>query len=124
MLRSVRQLYKQSCNSEAIERARALLLASPLVRRLLRDREAVADALGWCGWTLAAGALLYIAWEIGGFSVLVGQGPLLSPPALQAPMRAAATEPQAGGCTQASLNRSTGQTKAASCQAQRAQGVD
>jgi len=124
MLRPVRRFYDQNCNSDALKRARAIVLASPLVRRLLRDQEAVADALGWCGWALAASALLLIAWEVGGFGVLMGQGPLLGPPALQASERAAATEPQAGGCTQVFLNRSTGQTKAGNCQALRAQGAD
>jgi hypothetical protein len=57
---------------EAIARARALLLALPLVRRLADDREALDEALGWCAWALAGAIALYAMWVIGGFGVLVG----------------------------------------------------
>jgi len=107
------ETYEQAFNSQGLERARAALLASPAVRALMRNREAVRDALGWGGWVLVGGVVLFAAWEIGGFGVLVGQ-PLL-PPAVWEPARPASADAEAGGCTQAALDRSTGLTISIAC---------
>jgi hypothetical protein len=115
MLQTLRQLYDRGLHSAAVARARAALSASPLVVTLVRNREAVSDAAGWCGWVLAGGVVLFASWELGGFGVLIGQEPL-GPPAVHQPPRTMPAEAQAGGCTQASLNRTTGRTTAANCQ--------
>jgi hypothetical protein len=119
MLQTLRQLYDQGLHSAAVGRALALLSASPLIGKLVRNREAVSDAAGWCGWVLAGGVVLFASWELGGFGVLVGEEPHQEPPgppAVRQPARTAPAEAQAEGCTQASLNRATGTTTAANCQ--------
>ncbi len=120
MLQTLLQTFRHLCDRrfqrEAIERARASLRASPLVRKVCGDREAVRDALGWLGWALAGALLLLAAWRIGGFGVLVGQGPSVVPAPRQQVVRVVPAEVRAEGCTQASLNRTTGRTTAAKCQ--------
>jgi hypothetical protein len=115
MLQTLRQLYDQGWHGEAIERARAVFRASPLVREIARNREAARDAVAWFGWGLAGSVVLFAAWELGGFAVLVGQQPA-DPPAVHEPGRMVPAQAEAGGCTQASLNRATGRTTAANCQ--------
>ena len=111
----LRQVYDESSRSEAVERACSALRAAPLVGRLARDREAVGDALAWCGWVLAGGVVLFASWELGGFAVLVGQE-APDPPALHQTADTASAQAEDGGCTQASLDRVTRKTTAATCQ--------
>ena len=119
MLQALRHLYGQvhdkGLHWKAFERARAALCASRLARKLARNREAVSETLGWCGWAVGASIVLLASWEIGGFAVLVSQEPLLRPPAFREATRAAAAQDQAGGCTQASLDRATGLTTPSNC---------
>jgi len=119
MLQAVRHRHQISFRGRPIERVRAALAGSPLVRGLVRRRQAVTDALGWCGWVLAGGAALFASWELGGFSVLLGQEPL-SPPAVHRPAnldpsRAPTDGP--AGCTQAPIDRATGLTIPVDCPA-------
>jgi hypothetical protein len=119
MLRTLRHLYEQVYDQglhwKAFERTRAALYASTLARKLARNREAVSETLGWCGWAVGACIVLIASWELGGFAVLVSQEPMLRPPAFREAARAAPAQGQAGGCTQASLDRTTGLTTPSSC---------
>jgi hypothetical protein len=72
MLQMLRRLREQDVWRAAAERAGAALLAFPLVRKLASDRDALADALGWCAWGLAGAVALCAIWVVGGFGVLVG----------------------------------------------------
>lgn len=79
------------------------------------------QALGLCGWALAGGAAMFAIWELGNFSVLIGNAPL-HPAAVseEAPpsgaFRPAGESRDTGdGCTQAPIDRSSGQTTPADC---------
>ncbi len=72
MLQMLRRLREQDVSRAAAERAGDALLAFPLVRKLANDRDALADALGWCAWGLAGAVALYALWVVGGFGVLIG----------------------------------------------------
>lgn len=119
MLQTLRHLYgrvyDQGLRWKAFERARAALCASPLGRKLARNREAVSETLGWCGWAVGACIVLIASWELGGFAALVSQEPLLRPPAFREAVRATPAQGQSGGCTQVSLNRATGLTTPSNC---------
>lgn len=88
--------------------------------RALERPTGASKVLGFCGWALSGGVALFAIWEIGNFSVLVGNAPLLpgarheaTPPALYRP--AGGSMDADGGCTQAPIDRSTGQTTPADC---------
>lgn len=119
MLQTLRHLYGQAYGQglrwKAFERTRAALRATPLARKLARNREAVRETLGWCGWAVGACMVLIASWELGGFAVLVSQEPLLRPPAFHEAARAAPARGHADGCTQASLDRATGLTTPSNC---------
>jgi hypothetical protein len=119
MLQTLRQLYGQvydhGVHWKAFERARAGLYAFPLGRKLARNREVVSETLGWFGWAVGACMVLIAAWELGGFAVLVSQEPLLRPPAFREAAGAAPAQGLSGGCTQASLDRTTGLTTPGIC---------
>ncbi len=76
--------------------------------------------LGFCGWALAGGTAFFAIWELGNFSVLIGNSPLLPAAVREAPP-AGAFRPAGGpqetdsGCTQAPIDRSSGQTTPADC---------
>jgi hypothetical protein len=97
----------------------------PLRRRqdaALERRTGLARIVGLCGWALAGGAASLAIWEIGNFSVLVGNSPLLPAVTRDAPAPgvfrpAGGPEEPAGGCTQAPIDRATGQTVPADCHA-------
>lgn len=113
MLQAVERLYRQVVRSEAFERARAALMAHPLARKLARNKLEITEALGWGGWGLAGGFVLFASWELVGFSALIGHhrlgAPEFQPPALIEPA------PAEAGCTQALLNRTTGVTVPGDC---------
>ena len=113
MLQMLRKLREQDGWRAAVGRASATLRAAPLVRKLAGDRDALDDALRWCAWGLAGAVALYALWVVGGFGVLVAQGPDASQH--QKVVRIAPAEVRAQGCTEASLNRATGRTRAAEC---------
>jgi hypothetical protein len=62
----------------------------------------------------------FAIWELGNFSVLIGNSPLL-PAAVREPSPSGAFRPAGGpqetdgGCTQAPIDRSSGQTTPADC---------
>ena len=76
--------------------------------------------LGLCAWTLAGGAAAFAIWELGNFSILIGNGPL-HPAAIRETPPSGAFRPAGdvrdggGGCTQAPIDRSSGQTTPADC---------
>src|SRR5262245_5296936 len=117
MLQAVEQLYerlhRQFVRSAACERARAALMAHPLVRNLTRNKEEVTEALRWCGWVLAGSFVLFASWELVGFSALLEHhrlgAPEFQPPALTR------LAPADAGCTQALLDRTTGLTVPGDC---------
>lgn len=113
MLQAVDRFYRQVARSEAFERARGALMAHPVARKLARNQQEIAEALGWSGWVLAGGFVLFASWELVGFSALLGHhrlgAPEFQPPALTEPA------PADTGCTQAPLNRATGVTVPADC---------
>jgi hypothetical protein len=117
MLQAVEQLYerlhRQVVGSEAVERARTAVMAHSLARKLVHNKEEVTEALGWCGWALAGGFVLFASWELVGFSALLGH-PRLGVPELQ-PAALMQTAPADAGCTQAPLNRTTGLTVPGDC---------
>jgi hypothetical protein len=83
-------------------------------------RTAASKALGFCGIVLGGGAALFAIWELGNFSVPFGNGPLLPSAVREAPppgmFRPAGGGPETdGGCTQAPIDRSSGQTTPADC---------
>jgi hypothetical protein len=94
------------------------LPADPVERR-----EARRSILGSCGLALAVSAALYAGWQICNFPLLFGDGPLLPavreapPPATYRP--AGQADGQAGqtdgGCTEAVINRQSGETTSADC---------
>ena len=76
--------------------------------------------MGICGWMAAGSAAMFAIWELGNFSVLVGNRPLLPSAVRQAPPAAAPvilrpTGQSDGGCTQAPINRKSGETTPADC---------
>ena len=80
------------------------------------------QALGFCGWALAGGTAMFAIWELGNFSVLIGNAPLLPAavarggPACRARFaRRAKAGTRGDGCTQAPIDRSSGQTMPADC---------
>jgi hypothetical protein len=96
----------------------------PLRRRqdaALERRTGLARVLGFCGWALAGAAAFLAIWEIGNFSVLVGNGPLLPAVVREAPssgvFRPAEGPPADSddGCTQAQIDRSNGRTTTMDC---------
>jgi hypothetical protein len=89
-------------------------------RAVYEGRTAATKALGFCGAVLAGGAALFAIWELGNFSVLIGNGPLLPAVVREAPpsgvFRPAGESPETdAGCTQAPIDRSSGQTMPADC---------
>ena len=79
------------------------------------------QALGFCGWALAGGTAMFAIWELGNFSVLIGNGPLRpavvreeAPPS-GAYRPAGESRDTGDGCTQAPIDRSSGQTTPADC---------
>lgn len=90
-------------------------------RAARRDDDTAAFAqrvLGTTIWALLGGAALFAFWEFGNFRVLIGDAPLLPPAAHDAPSYfrpARGAEEPASGCTQAPLDRATGQTIPADC---------
>lgn len=96
---------------------------SPYLRRrqaVLERRTGIAKVLGFCGWALAGGTAFFAIWELGNFSVLIGNSPILPAAVREAPP-AGAFRPAGGaqetdsGCTQAPIDRSSGQTTPADC---------
>jgi len=95
----------------------------PYLRRrqaVLERRTGIAKVAGFCGWALAGGTAFFAIWELGNFSVLIGNSPLLPAAVREAPP-AGAFRPAGGpqetdsGCTQAPIDRSSGQTTPADC---------
>lgn len=93
-----------------------------LLRRkaVYEGRTAASKTLGFCGIVLGGGAALFAIWELGNFSILIGNSPLLPAAVRDAPPAGAfrpAGGPQEtdGGCTQAPIDRSSGQTTPADC---------
>jgi hypothetical protein len=88
-------------------------------QRAALERRTATKILGFCGWVLAGGAALFAMWELGNFSVLIGGAPL-HPAAVHEPPPAGIYRPagenrETGGCTQAPIDRSSGQTIPADC---------
>jgi hypothetical protein len=96
---------------------------SPFLHRrhaVLERRTGIAKVLGFCGWALAGGTAFFAIWELGNFSVLIGNTPLLPAAVREAPPAGAfrpagGAQETDGGCTQAPINRSSGQTTPADC---------
>jgi hypothetical protein len=85
-------------------------------------REARSSIVGSCCWAVAVSAALYAGWQICNFPLLFGDGPLLPATVREAPpgiFRPAGASSEAGqndsGCTQAAINRQSGQTTPADC---------
>jgi hypothetical protein len=83
-------------------------------------RTAASKALGFCAIVLGGGVAFFAMWELCNFSILFGNGPLLPSAAREAPtpdvFRPAGQSPETdGGCTQAPIDRSSGQTTPADC---------
>jgi hypothetical protein len=86
-------------------------------------RETKMRVLGSCGWALALSAAVYTGWQICNFPLLFGDGPLL--PAVREAPPPAAFRPAGhrdgqagqsdGGCTEAVINRQSGETTPADC---------
>ena len=97
---------------------RARLPADPVERR-----EARRSILGTCGLGLAVSAALYAGWQICNFPLLFGDGPLLpaavreAPPPMFRPAseRSGEAGRNDGGCTEAAINRQSGETTPADC---------
>jgi hypothetical protein len=68
------------------------------------------------GWALFGGATAFAIWELGGFAAHFADEP--GRPAVARQMPAPFRPTGASGCTQASIDRATGQTTAGSCPAQ------
>jgi len=117
MLQVARYRHQISFPGSTIERVRAALAGSALVRKLVRRRQTVIDAAGWCGWVLAGGTVLFASWELGGFSVLLGHEPLRPPPAIHQPAHLDPPFRAPAGCTQAAMDRATGVTIPVDCPA-------
>ena len=122
MLRGAKPKHPSGRSSPGNERR---ISASQSVFRLRRTavyegRTAASKALGFCGIVLGGGAALFAIWELGNFSVPFGSGPLLPSAVREAPpsgvFRPAGGSPETdGGCTQAPIDRSSGQTTPADC---------
>ena len=98
---------------------RVRLPADPVERR-----EARKSVLGSCCWAVAVSAAVYTGWQICNFPLLFGDGPLLPAAVREAPPPAAYRpagygDGQAGqsdgGCTEAAINRQSGETTSADC---------
>ena len=96
---------------------RVRLPADPVERR-----EARRSILGTCGLGLAVSAALYTGWQICNFPLLFGDGPLLpavreAPPPMFRPAseRSGEAGRNDGGCTEAAINRQSGETTPADC---------
>jgi hypothetical protein len=118
MLQAVRHFRQLPRYGGHLQRLPAALRSSRVARKLVRNRRRVADALAWCGWVLAGGVVLFAAWELGGFAVLLGPEsfgrPQVHQPARIPPVHAPAQD-RPGGCTQAALDRATGLTVSVRC---------
>jgi hypothetical protein len=116
MLRAIQRLQERVLQREAFERARTVVRASPLARWLARNKQDVTDTLGWCGWVLAGGFVLFASWELIGFSDLMGHRSLRPAESHRpAQIESAPGGGASTGCTQATLNRDTGVTLPADC---------
>lgn len=106
-------------------RAQAGALRQPRLRRAFSSlrllppdetRPFARLALSTTLWAVVAGVALFAVWELGNFRVLLGNAPLLPAATQEGPYRpAGGTEEAAGGCTQAPIDRATGQTMPADC---------
>lgn len=125
MLRGATQNHHPSVRAAATGAGRGTrsIPQSPYLRRrqaVLERRTGIAKVVGFCGWALAGGVAFFAIWELGNFSVLIGNSPLLPASVRETPPAGAfrpAGGPQEtdGGCTQAPINRSSGQTTPADC---------
>ncbi len=94
-----------------------------LGRSLPLDREQLTKALGVCGWVLAGTGAMLAIWELGNFRTLLGPDPVR--PAVQQPSPPASYRPageRSSGCTQAPIDRASGQTLPADCHTMTAPG--
>ena len=81
------------------------------------------QALGYCGWALGIGTAAFAFWELGNFSVLIGNAPLrpaavreeAPPPGAFRP--AGESRDTRDGCTQAPIDRASGVTTPSDCHA-------
>lgn len=89
-------------------------------RAVYEGRTAATKAVGFCSFVLAGGAALFAIWELCNFSVTIGNAPLL-PAAVRQSQPPGAYRPAGddrngdGGCTQAPIDRSSGQTTPTDC---------
>ena len=81
-------------------------------RSLLRKAS---KALGFCGSMLAGGAALFAIWQLGNFEALLGHDAARAP--IQAPTGPGIYRPagERSGCTQAPIDRASGQTTPVDC---------
>jgi hypothetical protein len=92
-------------------------------RTLPLDREQISKTLGVCGWVLAGSGAMLAIWELGNFRTLLNSDPprpaihQLNPPATYRP-----AGESGGGCTQAPIDRASGQTMPADCHTMMAPG--
>ena len=118
MLRWAGQKFALSAGDAPGRRAGRAAVTGPFLRGLgTFDRQTAATALGLCGWMLAGGTALFAFWELGGFSVLLSNDPFRPAEILQSAPPSTfhpAGEGEAG-CTQAPIDRSSGQTIPADC---------
>jgi hypothetical protein len=83
-------------------------------------RSATIRALGFCGWAVAGAVAAFAIWEFGNFRVLIGNAPLL-PAAVRDTAPSGVFRPaggsteEDGGCTQAPIDRASGQTTPTDC---------
>lgn len=97
--------------------------ARPLLPRrqgVVERRTGAAKALGFCGWALAGGTAFFAIWELGNFSVLFGNAPLLPAAVHESPTPgtfrpAGESRESGGGCTQAPIDRASGNTVPGDC---------
>lgn len=120
MLRVVGHWHNWSALCRPLKRTRVAWGGLSQVRYYLtRHRQNITGAMSWCGWVMAGGAALFAFWELGGFSVLLSHEPF-RPAAVHEPARPGLIRPGAEGglgCTQAPIDRASGQTTPADCPA-------
>jgi hypothetical protein len=88
-------------------------------RAVYEGRTAATKAFGFCGFVVGVGTALFAIWELCNFSVTIGNAPLL-PAAVRESQPAGTYRPagddrDSGGCTQAPIDRSSGQTTPTDC---------
>jgi hypothetical protein len=90
-------------------------------RAIYEGRTAGSTVLGFCGLVLSGGIAMFAFWELGNFAVPFGSGSLGPAAVREDPAPAGVFRPAGetrdtdAGCTQAPIDRSSGQTTPTDC---------